>query len=435
MNVCMVGAGYVGLVSGAGFAEMGNRVICADVDRAKVATLRAGRIPIVEPELEELVSRNVAAGRLSFTDHLPSAVATSQLVFIAVGTPGSEDGSVDTSAVDSVARSIARSVRQETILILKSTVPPGTNRRVRAIVSDAPFPVHVVSNPEFLKEGDAIKDFLWPDRIVVGCEAEDELARETMRHLYQPLCHERDRIIFMDPVSAELTKYAGNAILAMRISFMNEMATLCERVGADIHQIRLGIGSDRRIGSKFLYAGAGYGGSCFPKDVRALIHAGREHGVELQLVRATDNVNQRQRSILFDKVKSGLGGELRGRTVGIWGVTFKPRTDDVRESPSMALIENLLNEGARVIAHDPAGLQAVVARFNNRVRLATSAYEAAEGVDALVLVTEWREYRNPDFDRLKSTMRKRVLVDARNIWASYGLHQQGFTYIGMGVRG
>lgn len=435
MKLCMVGAGYVGLVSGAGFAEMGNQVICADVDRAKVATLRAGRMPIVEPELDELVARSVAARRLSFTDDLASAIAASDVIFIAVGTPGHPDGSVDTSAVESVAHAVAHHVTKETVLVLKSTVPPGTNRKVSAIVAQAAHPVHVVSNPEFLKEGDAIRDFMWPDRIIIGCAPGDEVARVVMRRVYQPLCHERDRIIWMDPVSAELTKYAGNALLAMRISFMNEVALLCERLGADVHQVRWGIGSDHRIGAKFLYAGAGYGGSCFPKDVRALIHAGRENGVELELVGATDRVNRRQKKVLLEKVRSSVGGELRGKTIGIWGMAFKPRTDDVREAPSMALIEGVLSEGARVIVHDPAGCGDALRRFGGRAKLAGDAYEAAEGADVLVLVTEWREYHNPDFKRLKSIMRNPALVDGRNIWAGFGLREQGFIYTGVGVRG
>ena len=435
MKLCMVGAGYVGLVSGAGFAEMGNQVICADADRAKVATLRAGRMPIVEPELDQLVARSVDAGRLSFTDELSSAIAASDVVFVAVGTPGHPDGSVDTSAVESVAHAVARSVRKETVLVLKSTVPPGTNRKISAIVAQAAHPIHVVSNPEFLKEGDAIRDFMWPDRIIIGCAPDDEVARTVMRRLYQPLCHECDRIIWMDPISAELTKYAGNALLAMRISFMNEVALLCERLGADVHQVRWGIGSDHRIGAKFLYAGAGYGGSCFPKDVRALIHAGRQHGVELELVSATDRVNRRQKKVLLEKVRSSVGGELRGKAIGIWGMAFKPRTDDVREAPSMALIEAVVQEGARVMVHDPAGSRKALERFGGRASLAGDAYEAAEGADVLVLVTEWREYHNPDFKRLKSIMRNPALVDGRNIWAGFGLREQGFIYTGVGVRG
>ena len=435
MKLCMVGAGYVGLVSGAGFAEMGNQVICADVDRAKVATLRAGRMPIVEPELDQLVARSVEARRLSFTDDLPSAIAASDVVFIAVGTPGHPDGSVDTSAVEAVAHTVAQSVRKETVLVLKSTVPPGTNQMVSGIVAKAAHRMHVVSNPEFLKEGDAIRDFMWPDRIVIGCAPGDEVAKDVMRRVYQPLCHERDRIIWMDPVSAELTKYAGNALLAMRISFMNEVALLCERLGADVHQVRWGIGSDHRIGAKFLYAGAGYGGSCFPKDVRALIHVGRQNGLELELVSATDRVNRRQRKVLLDKVRSSVGGDLRGKTIGIWGMAFKPRTDDVREAPAMALIEDLVGEGASVMAHDPAGSDHALAKFGPRAKLARDAYEAAEGADCLVLVTEWREYHNPDFKRLKSIMRRPALVDGRNVWAGFGLREQGFVYIGVGVRG
>lgn len=435
MNICMVGAGYVGLVSGAGFAEMGNRVVCADVDRAKVAMLRDGKIPIVEPGLDDLVNRNRAAGRLSFTNEIGPAISDSELVFVAVGTPGLCDGSLDTAALDSVARLVAKSVRKESVLVLKSTVPPGTNHRLRSITADARHPVHIVSNPEFLKEGDAIEDFLRPDRIIIGCDPDDLVARNLMRQLYQPLCQEKDRILWMDPVSAELSKYVCNALLAMRISFMNEIAGLCERLDADIHRVRLGAGSDHRIGSKFLYAGAGYGGSCFPKDVRALVHAGLQQGLELSLVQATDKVNQRQKAVVLDKVRRSLDGHSKDRTVAIWGLSFKPRTDDIREAPAIALIESLLAEGAKIAAHDPSRPRSVLSRFGDRIRLASDPYEAAEGADALVLMTEWQEYHSPDFDRLRTIMRRPVLVDGRNIWTSYCLHEQGFTYIGIGVRG
>lgn len=435
MKICMVGAGYVGLVSSAGFAEMGNRVICADVDREKVAMLREGHTPIVEPGLDELIERNRAAGRLSFTTEIGPAIADSQVVFVAVGTPGREDGSLDTTALDDVAHLVASVVRKETVLVLKSTVPPGTNHHVRTVASAARKPVHIVSNPEFLKEGEAIDDFLRPDRIIIGCAEDDHFARELMQELYEPLCRDKDRILWMDPISAELSKYVCNALLAMRISFMNEIASLCERLGADVHRVRLGAGSDHRIGNKFLYPGVGYGGSCFPKDVRALAHTGLQHGLDLSLVQATDSVNQRQRAVVFDKVERGLGGEISGRSVGVWGLSFKPRTDDIREAPAIALIERLLARGANVVAHDPSSPRAVLSRFGERIRLARDPYEAAEGADALVLMTEWSEYQSPDFDRLRTIMRRRVLVDGRNIWASYGLRKRGFTYIGFGVRG
>lgn len=435
MKLCMVGAGYVGLVSGAGFAEIGNEVICADVDRAKIAMLREGRMPIVEPGLEALVLRNVKAGRLSFTDDLASAITGSDLVFIAVGTPGRADGSPDISAVESVAALIKEKASTEKVLVLKSTVPPGTNRHIQSIVARSAHPIHIVSNPEFLKEGDAIEDFLAPDRIIIGCDPNAHSARQVMNELYRPLCREKERIIWMDPISAELAKYAGNALLAMRISFMNELALLSDRLGANIHDIRLGVGSDHRIGNKFLYAGAGYGGSCFPKDIRALIRSGHRHGLKMELARATEAVNERQKQVLFDKVSHALGGELQGKSIAIWGIAFKPKTDDTREAPSIALIDKLTAAGAKVIAHDPAASAHSLARFEGRARLAAHPYEAAEGADALVLVTEWSDYRSPDFEALGDIMRRKVIIDGRNIWANRGLRELGFLYTGVGVRG
>jgi UDPglucose 6-dehydrogenase len=306
---------------------------------------------------------------------------------------------------------------------------------VRKIVANAPFKVHVVSNPEFLKEGDAIADFMRPDRIVIGCDQDDELAKERMRRLYAPVSLNHERIVWMEPASAELTKYVANTMLAMRISFMNEIAGLCEKVGADIHEVRTGVGLDSRIGSKFLHAGPGYGGSCFPKDVTALIHASREHGVPLELGVATEHANQRQKGVLLRKLKQVFDGDLRGKKIAVWGIAFKPRTDDIRESPALTLIEGLMAEGAKVSAHDPEARANAKERFGDRIEIVEKSYDAAEGADALVLVTEWREYQNPDFERIRKLLTTPVLIDGRNIWSRYGLRKQGFNYVGIGVRG
>ena len=436
MKVCVVGTGYVGLVTGACFAETGANVVCADIDEGKVARLRKGEVPIFEPGLDGTIERNVKAGRLTFSADPAAAVAEATVVFIAVGTPARSDGGADLSAVDAVAEAVAAHATQEVVLVLKSTVPVGTNARVRRIVKDAKQRVHVVSNPEFLKEGSAVNDFMRPDRIVIGCDEDDELAKEAMRRLYHPVSLSKDRIIWMDPASAELTKYVANTMLAMRISFMNEVATLCEKVDADVHNVRIGVGSDARIGPKFLYAGPGYGGSCFPKDVDALAHTAREHGIELELASATARVNQRQKSVLARKLKRDhFDGDLRGRKICLWGLAFKPLTDDIRESPALQLIDTLVAEGAKVHAHDPEARAAAEAIYGDKISFFESAYTAAEGAEALVLVTEWREYQNPDFSRLKDVMARPLLIDGRNIWSGYGLRSRGFTYDGIGVRG
>ncbi|MFW6087373.1 MAG: UDP-glucose dehydrogenase family protein, partial [Myxococcota bacterium] len=346
----MVGTGYVGLVSGACFAETGNHVVCADVDAAKIDRLERGEIPIFEPGLDEVIERNVAGGRLRFSQDVTAAIAESQIVFVAVGTPPRIDGGADLSAVDAVAQTVAEHATREVVLVLKSTVPIGTNARVRRIVDGAAHRIHVVSNPEFLKEGDAVNDFMRPDRIVIGVEDGDEFAHDVMSRLYHPLSLDKDRIVWMDPASAEMTKYVANAMLAMRISFMNELSALCEKVEADVHKVRYGVGSDSRIGAKFLYAGPGYGGSCFPKDVKALVHTAREHGVELELAATTDRVNDRQKSVLARKLRQQFDGDLRGKRIAVWGLAFKPRTDDIREAPALILIDTLLAEGAEVRA-------------------------------------------------------------------------------------
>ncbi len=434
MRVCVVGTGYVGLVTGACLAETGNHVTCADVDEAKVARLNAGEIPIFEPGLDQLVSRNGKAGRLSFTSAVDKAISDADIIFIAVGTPSRPDGGADLSAVDAVALSVKEHATRECVLVAKSTVPVGTNARIRRLVEGAKHRIHAVSNPEFLKEGDAVNDFLRPDRIVVGCDADDKFARDLMSRLYHPVNLDKDRMVWMDAPSAELTKYVANTMLAMRISFMNEVALLCEQVGADIHDVRAGVGSDGRIGPKFLYAGPGYGGSCFPKDVKALVQTGREYGLELELASTTDRVNTRQKGLLVRKLRKALGDDLRGKKIAVWGLSFKPRTDDVRESPALTLIDALLADGASVAGHDPEAMEPVRASYGDRIELAKDAYAACQGADALVLVTEWREYQSPDFARLKTLLKTPVLIDGRNIWSTYGLPAQGFQYQGIGVR-
>lgn len=435
MKLCMVGTGYVGLVSGVCFAETGTTVVCADIDGSKITKLERGAVPIFEPGLDAMIEHNVAAGRLSFSADVPAAVAAADVVFIAVGTPPRSDGAADLRAVDAVAETVVKHSRRELVLVLKSTVPVGTNARVRRIVKDAPHPVHVVSNPEFLKEGDAIADFMRPDRVVIGCDADDRFAASLMARLYHPVCLSRERIVWMDPASAELTKYVANTMLAMRISFMNEVAALCEKVGADVHLVRQGVGTDARIGPKFLYAGPGYGGSCFPKDVNALVQTAREHGLELELAVATERVNQVQKGVLLRRLKRHFDGDLRGKRIGVWGIAFKPRTDDIRESAALQLLDGLLAEGAQVAAHDPEAMPNARERYGDRVELVAEQYLAAQDADALVLVTEWRQYQNPDFQRLKTLLRRPLLLDGRNIWSSYGLRTMGFEYEGIGVRG
>ena len=433
MNLCMIGTGYVGLVSGACFAETGQTVVCVDNDLAKVEALQRGEIPIFEPGLDDLVGRNQRAGRLKFTTNAEGAVRDASLIFVAVGTPPSPDGGADLSAVEAVAALVAKHVTQETVLVLKSTVPVGTNERVRFIVKDAAYAVHVVSNPEFLREGDAINDFMKPDRIVVGCTPGDKLAHSELERVYHPVTLSGSRIVWMDPASAELTKYVANTMLAMRISFMNEIASLCDVVGADIHQVRRGVGSDTRIGKKFLHAGPGYGGSCFPKDVKALIHTGTELGIHLELARATDHVNQRQQQVVITKLRAHFGRELSDLRIAVWGVTFKPNTNDTRESPALQLIRGLVKAGAKVRCHDPQALRSVLDEFNGAATWLDDAYEAADGAEALCLMTEWRQYQNPDFEKLLECMKSPVLVDARNIWTSYRLAAKGFDYMGLGT--
>jgi UDPglucose 6-dehydrogenase len=431
MKIAVIGTGYVGLVSGAGFSDFGHNVVCVDIDDKRVTALRRGEIPIHEPGLPELVRRNASVGRLSFTTSSAEAVAGAQLAIIAVGTPSSDDGSADLTYVFEAAKQIGAALTGFTVIVTKSTVPVGTGDKVRAAVaSSAKHPFAIASNPEFLKEGDAVNDFLKPQRVIVG--ADDQRAIDVLRDAYRGVMRTGDRMQVMDIRSAELTKYAANAMLATRISFMNELARLAEVVGADIEHVRKGIGSDPRIGNKFLFAGAGFGGSCFPKDLRALGHTAREHDVPLSVVDAVERANERQKRVLGDKVLAHFGGNLAGKRIGIWGLAFKPETDDIRESPALTLIDQLRTAGAHVIGYDPAAMPNVKAQLGDVLELADSAYDAVKGADALVLVTEWHELRHPDLDRLASMMRGRALFDGRNVWSPVEARKAGFTYFGIG---
>ncbi len=433
MKVAIVGTGYVGLVVGACLAETGNDVICADVDSAKIAGLRENRLPIYEPGLEPLVGRNQREGRLQFTTDVGDAVERSDIVFIAVGTPPDEDGSTDLQHVLDVARTIGRHMNRPKIVTTKSTVPVGTAEQVRAeIAKQTKTAFHVCSNPEFLKEGAAVEDFMKPDRVIVGVDSED--ATRVLEELYAPFVRTGNPLIFMDIPSAEMTKYAANAMLATRISFMNQIARLCEVVGADVTLVRKGIGTDRRIGSAFLFPGPGYGGSCFPKDVKALIHTSEARGVPLDILAAVEAANERQKRVLFDKLARHFEGRLRGTTVAVWGLAFKAETDDVRESPALVLVEALLGAGATVRVHDPAALQTARRHLGDRVVYAAHAYDALEGAAALAILTEWREYRNPDFDRIKRLLTRPLIVDGRNLYDPERLARLGFTYDSLGRR-
>lgn len=433
MKVGVVGTGYVGLVVGACLAETGNDVVCADVDARKVEGLKRNQLPIYEPGLEPLVERNQKDGRLSFTTDVAGAVERSDIIFIAVGTPPDEDGSADLQHVLAVARTIGQHMNRSKIVITKSTVPVGTAEKVRAeIQKHTKTPFHVCSNPEFLKEGAAVDDFMKPDRVVVGVDA-DETAR-ALEELYAPFVRTGNPLIFMDIPSAEMTKYAANAMLATRISFMNQVARLCEAVGADVSLVRKGIGSDRRIGPAFLFPGPGYGGSCFPKDVKALIKTGDDRGVSLDVLKAVEAANDRQKLILFDKLTRHFPDGLKGKAVAIWGLAFKAETDDVRESPALVLAEALLEAGVKVRVHDPEAMATAKVQLGDRVTYAPTAYAALEDAAALAIVTEWREYRNPDFTKMKGLMRQALIVDGRNLYEPSRLADLGFTYDSLGRR-
>ncbi len=433
MRVTVFGSGYVGLVGGACLAETGNDVVCADIDAAKVARLRAGELPIYEPGLEPLVRRNSAEGRLRFTTDLGEGVRHGEVLFIAVGTPPGEDGSADLQHVLAVADTIGAHLDAPKVVATKSTVPVGTAAKVRAaIAARTTTPFSVCSNPEFLKEGAAVEDFMKPDRVIVGVEDGDGRARAAMAALYGPFTRRQDRMLFMDVASAEVTKYAANAMLASRISFMNQLAQLCERVGADVTQVRRGIGSDDRIGSAFLFPGPGYGGSCFPKDGKALIRTMHEQGLDADLLEAIEAVNERQKRVLPARVRALLGDDLTGAEVAVWGLAFKAGTDDMRESSSIPLVEDLLARGARVRVHDPEAHETARVVFGDRVAYAADPYAAAAGADALVVVTEWLVYRNPDFDRLRTLLRRPLIVDGRNLYDPARLAALGFAYHSIG---
>jgi UDPglucose 6-dehydrogenase len=430
MKLAVVGTGYVGLVVGACFAENGNDVICVDNVEAKVRSLKRGTIPIYEPGLEEIVRRNTAEGRLTFTTALPKAIKASDVVFIAVGTPEAEDGSADLQHVLGVAREIARAMNGYKVIVDKSTVPVGTSEKVREVIRrETTHPFSVVSNPEFLKQGAAVDDFLKPDRVVIG--AEDPRAAAVMRELYAPFTRTGAPIMVMDCASAELCKYAANAMLATRISFMNEVANVCELYGANVDEVRRAIASDSRIGASFLFPGVGYGGSCFPKDVKAILKFAGDKDYDFKILGAVEEVNQRQKKKLVDLMKARLGS-LKGKTIAVWGLAFKPRTDDMREAPARTIIEGLLAAGATVQAFDPEATETAQRIFGDRITYAKKSYEALAGADALALVTEWSEFREPDFARMKKVMRQPVIFDGRNIYNPETVRAQGFTYVSIG---
>jgi UDPglucose 6-dehydrogenase len=433
MKIAVIGTGYVGLVAGAGFAETGNDVICADIDEEKISRLNQGEIPIYEPGLEPLVERNLAACRLQFTTDVPDAVRESDIIFIAVGTPPDEDGSADLQHVLTVAKTIGQAMNGEKIVVTKSTVPVGTAGRVRAAIeAEAAYTVHVCSNPEFLKEGDAVQDFMKPDRVVLGVD--DEGAGETLRELHAPFVRTGNAILVMDVSAAEITKYAANAMLATRISFMNSMAHLCEATGADVDMVRRGIGTDSRIGPSFLFPGVGYGGSCFPKDVKALIRTMEVEGVDSSILRAVEDVNEAQKTLLIRLVVERFGEDLSNRSFAVWGLAFKPNTDDMREAPSLLTIPGLLERGARVSAHDPVAMAEARRHFGEHITYSETNYGALSGADALLIHTEWLPYRRPDFARMKELLKNPIVFDGRNIYPPKRMSEQGFEYYSVGRR-
>ena len=438
MNIAVVGAGYVGLVSGTCFAEMGNRVTCVDIDKTKIEKLKNGIVPIYEPGLDELVSRNIKAGRLFFTTDLTSCLDDAEIVFSAVGTPPDEDGSADLKYVLDVARTIGKYMNKYLVLVTKSTVPVGTAQKVRKAIEEEldkrgkSIPFDIASNPEFLKEGNAIEDFMRPDRVVVGVESDQ--AKSIMEKLYRPFTLNGYPIMIMDVPSAEMTKYAANAMLATRISFMNELANLCEMVGANIDNVRKGIGSDARIGSKFLYAGCGYGGSCFPKDVKALINTGKQTGYPMRIIEAVDSVNEFQKSIVYEKLHAIMEGNMAGKQIAIWGLSFKPETDDMREAPSLVVIEKLIVAGAQVKVYDPIAMEETKRRIGDVVLYCNDIYDAAIDADAILLLTEWKQFRMPTWAVIKNVMRGNVIVDGRNIYDGAELRDHGFIYSRIGCK-
>ena len=436
MKIAIVGTGYVGLVSGACFAEMGVEVTCVDINEEKIKMLSEGKVPIYEPGLEEMVVRNFREGRLRFTTRLTDCLDEVEAVFSAVGTPPDEDGSADLSYVLQVAREVGQNMNHYVVLVTKSTAPVGTAQKVKAVIAEelaarkVEIEFDVASNPEFLKEGAAVKDFMSPDRVVVGVES--ERARKLMQRLYAPFMMTNNRILFTDIPSAEMIKYAANSMLATRISFMNDIANLCELVGADVNMVRKGIGADTRIGSKFLYPGCGYGGSCFPKDVKALIQTARQQGYEMRVLQAVEEVNERQKSVLFQKLSSHFGGDLKGKTVALWGLAFKAETDDMREATSLVIIRQLLDAGCEVRVFDPVAMNECRRRLGDAVTYAKDMYDAALGADALLLLTEWKQFRLPSWEVVRRTMNQPVVFDGRNIYDPEELRAGGFHYSSIG---
>jgi len=431
MKLAVIGTGYVGLVAGVGFADSGNDVICVDMDQHKIDMLKRGEVPIYEPGLDTRLARNREDGRLTFTTDTAAAVKVSKVIFIAVGTPPDEDGSADLSHVLAVARDVARSMDGYRVVVNKSTVPVGTAEKVLTAIREiTDLPVDVVSNPEFLKEGAAISDFMKPDRVVIGCTSEE--ARKTMGRLYAPFVRTGNPIIFMDNRSAEMTKYAANAMLATRISFMNEVANLCDRAGADVNKVRLGMGTDPRIGNKFLFPGVGYGGSCFPKDVQALVRTATEHDFKFQVLNAVHAVNEHQKSLLARKAVEQFGEDLSGLVFAMWGLAFKPNTDDMREAPALVLVNELVARGARVVAYDPVAMPTARTMFEDGIEFRDNPYDALEGADALMVVTEWNRFRNPDFERIRQALKQPVIFDGRNLYEPDRMAEFGFTHYTIG---
>ena len=438
MKVAVVGTGYVGLVTGTCFADVGIDVVCIDIDETKINNLKKGILPIYEPGLDEMVERNVQKGRLHFTTDIKSCVNDCDVVFIAVGTPPDEDGSADLKYVIGVASDIGKNMNRHLVVVTKSTVPVGTAEKVRTALQNelkernSNIEFDVASNPEFLKEGAAIDDFMKPDRIVVGVET--KRAEEIMHKLYKPFVLNGHPVIFMDIPSAEMTKYAANSMLATKISFMNDIANLCEIMGADVNMVRKGIGSDTRIGTKFIYPGIGYGGSCFPKDVKALIKTADENGYQLRVLKAVEDVNDDQKSVLFNKLKKYFAGNIAGKTVAMWGLSFKPQTDDMREAPALVLIDKLLAEGCKVKAYDPVAMEETHRRIGDKIEYVKNQYEAIDGADCLMLITEWTEFRFPDFDLVKKQLKTPVVFDGRNIYDKEELKKMGFDYFCIGIK-
>jgi len=431
MKISVVGTGYVGLVTGTCLADTGNEVICVDIDEAKVAMMKSGKVPIYEPQLETIFDRNVRQGRLTFTTELAEGLANSDVVFLALPTPPGADGSADLSAVLSVAEEIGKLIDRYKVIIDKSTVPVGTAEKVHAaIAKNARVDFDVVSNPEFLREGFAVEDFMKPERIVIGTRS--ERARAILQELYKPFVRQGNPILFMDERSAELTKYAANAFLATKITFMNEIANFCEKVGADVDMVRMGIGSDSRIGKRFLFAGIGFGGSCFPKDVQALARSGHEFGYNFSIIEKVLEVNERQRTLLAERVKAHFGGHLKSKKIALWGLAFKPETDDIREAPALYLIDKLLEEGAEVTAFDPEAMENVKKLLGEKVRFTDNMYEALRGADALLIATEWSVFRSPDFEKMAALMNERLIFDGRNLYDVADMQKKGFTYKSIG---